>query len=329
MSNGLSAMSMRGVVLAFAAFLVPLSTSQAGGIGVLGDSYSDEYRFYAPHRSTARNWVEILAETKGVDFGPYSEESRGEPRNAGYAYNWAKSDASTEDMIASGQHEGLADQVRRGEVSIVVVFIGGNDAIHAMYAPSPSAAIKGLGRRASANVRTAVDTILAASPEVRVLIATVPDIRDLPEFRDPLNRGELERGPIDGASAELDVLNAEIRRMGREKRNRVGVLDLARITRVSNLLTPYSVVVSGRQIERARPGDEIDHLFLGDVRHLGTVGQGLFAKMFADALNARFHAGIAPLDEGEIMAFAEHVNPSLISAETTATAPAVTSARGD
>src|SRR4051812_47403442 len=43
-----------------------------GGIGVLGDSYSDEYRFYPPDRSAARNWVEILAEHRGLDFGPYA-----------------------------------------------------------------------------------------------------------------------------------------------------------------------------------------------------------------------------------------------------------------
>ena len=30
------------------------------GIGVLGDSYSDEYEFYPPDRPTARSWVEIL-----------------------------------------------------------------------------------------------------------------------------------------------------------------------------------------------------------------------------------------------------------------------------
>src|SRR5436305_2608320 len=97
-----------------------------GGIGVLGDSYSDEYRFYPPDRSTARNWVEILAGTRGLDFGPYAEESRGEPRNRGYAFNWARSDATSEDMIRTGQHTGLAAQVARGEVGIVVLFIGGN-----------------------------------------------------------------------------------------------------------------------------------------------------------------------------------------------------------
>src|SRR4051794_15479821 len=53
-------------------------------IGVLGDSYSDEYEFYPPDRSTARNWVEILSATRGLDFGPYSTVGRGEPRNRGF-----------------------------------------------------------------------------------------------------------------------------------------------------------------------------------------------------------------------------------------------------
>jgi hypothetical protein len=36
------------------------------GIGVIDDSISDEYRFYAPDRATARNWVEILASSRGL-----------------------------------------------------------------------------------------------------------------------------------------------------------------------------------------------------------------------------------------------------------------------
>ena len=54
-------------VLLAAMVLGPLRGATAGlsgGIGVLGDSYSDEYRFYPPDRSTARNWVEILTETR-------------------------------------------------------------------------------------------------------------------------------------------------------------------------------------------------------------------------------------------------------------------------
>src|SRR3954451_4652943 len=91
-----------------------------GGIGVLGDSYSDEYQSYPPDRATASNWVEILAATRGLDFGRFDDQGRGEPRNRGFAYNWARSDATTDTMIAAGQHTGLARQIARGEVRIAV-----------------------------------------------------------------------------------------------------------------------------------------------------------------------------------------------------------------
>src|SRR3954467_2966304 len=104
------------------ALLTPLAPARAGwrgGIGVLGDSYSDEYQFYPPDRTTARNWVEILSELRGLDFGPFSTSSRGEPRNQGFAYNWARSDATSDDMIAGGQLAGLSSQVAEGKVKIV------------------------------------------------------------------------------------------------------------------------------------------------------------------------------------------------------------------
>ena len=155
------------------ALLTPLTPARAGwrgGIGVLGDSYSDEYQFYPPHRSTARNWVEILAATRGLNFGRFSTRSRGEPRNQGYEYNWARSDATTDDLIVTGQHTGLAAQVARGEVNLVVVFIGGNDFINAMKTPDPAAAFQQVGPRAEANLERAVATILKAHPDVKVVM---------------------------------------------------------------------------------------------------------------------------------------------------------------
>src|SRR3954465_13189907 len=149
------------------ALLTPLATAHAGwrgGIGVLGDSYSDEYQFYTPHRSTARHWVEILATTRGFDLGRFSTESRGEPRNQGYEYNWARSDATTEDMIAEGQHTGLAAQVARGGVRRAWIFTGGHGFIHALESPDPDGALARVLPRAQANYRTALETILGAAP---------------------------------------------------------------------------------------------------------------------------------------------------------------------
>src|SRR5947209_6184164 len=53
-------------------------------VGALGDSYTDEYRFYPPDQSKARNWVEILAATHKANFGAFRTVSRGEPRDQGF-----------------------------------------------------------------------------------------------------------------------------------------------------------------------------------------------------------------------------------------------------
>src|SRR6516162_6803570 len=50
-----------------------------GPVGAVGDSYTDEYEFYPPDRTTARNWVEILHALRRVRFGPFTTQSRGEP----------------------------------------------------------------------------------------------------------------------------------------------------------------------------------------------------------------------------------------------------------
>jgi hypothetical protein len=134
-------MRMHHLRLAAAAFLlVPLASARAGspvGIGALGDSYTDEYQFYSPDRSTARNWMEILSATRGLNFGAFRTDGRDEPRNQGFEYNWARSDATTDDLIATGQHTGLAAQVARGDVQIVWIFIGGNDFIGVLKSSDP------------------------------------------------------------------------------------------------------------------------------------------------------------------------------------------------
>jgi hypothetical protein len=302
---------IRLTVLMFV-LLTQLNMARAGwrgGIGVLGDSYSDEYQFYPPHRTTARNWVEILAMTRGLNFGRFGTESRGEPRNQGYEYNWARSDATTDDLIATGQHSGLAAQVALGEVNLVVVFIGGNDFINAMKTADPVAALHEVGPRAEANLESAVATILRAHPAVNVVIITVPDIRDLPEFRVPLNAGHLPKAYSDAAAATVQRYNASIWAIATHQ-PRVAVLDFALVARVSDLIYPESVRLAGHPIVRSGPSDDPDHLFLGDVRHLGTAGQGLLASLFVDTINAKFHAGVQPLSEREILEFAATLGPT-------------------
>lgn len=266
------------------------------GIGVIGDSYSDEYAFYPPHRSRARNWVEILAAAGHLDFGTYSLVTRGEPRNEGFAHNWARSGATTSDMIAHAQHTGVAEQVARGEVALVCVFIGGNDFLEALRQPDPAAALDETPALAGANLETAVRAILDASPTVRILLATVPDLRELPELA-----GSGHDAAADGLHLALaravSRYNSHVWSLaGRD--SRIAVADLHLSTRLAQLVSPRSVHVGGRSISRAECGDGVDHVFLADRRHVGTVVQGLLARVLVAAINRHLDLAIElPTDE--------------------------------
>jgi len=301
----------RAWLMVVALALVPLTVAKAGpeslgGIGILGDSYSDEYQFYPPDRTTARNWVEILAATRGLDFGRFSAESRGEPRNQGYEFNWARSDATTYDMISAGQHTGLAYQVARGEVRLVCIFIGGNDFINALKAPVPLAALEEVLPQAMWNYRTAVETIRFADPRVRLVLATIPDIRNLPEFAAPLRDGRLPHAVADAFTAAIAQYNGQIRAIAGND-PQIALLDLDLAVKLGNLVSRDHVYLPGHKLDRLHPSNAIDHFFLADVRHPGTVGQGLLAQMFVATLNANFNAGIAPLHDYEIRRIAAAV----------------------
>ena len=182
----------------------------------------------------------------------------------------------------------------------VFVFIGGNDFIDAMSEPDPEAALREALPRALANYRLAVGTIRAADPDVRLVLATVPDIRLLPEFAGPLREGRLPVRLADACTAALGRYNAQIRAMAAGDR-RVALIDLALVARLADLVSRDYAVVAGRRLDRSRPGNSPDRFFLADRRHPGTLAQAELARMFILAVNARFGAGIEPLRDAEIL----------------------------
>jgi len=291
-------------------FCVIASTTvvQAGGIGVVGDSYSDEYQFYPPDRDQARNWVEFLAATRDLDFGSPSTSSRGEPRNQGFAFNWARSGATTDDLEKTGQVAGVVDQITRGEVDVVVMFIGGNDFIDALESADAAEALQAAIPRAITNTRQAVTTILAARSDVKLVLVTIPDLRDLPEIREAVGDGRLTNFMLQTACRATDELNATIRQIGREN-PRAAVADFDLQSRAAKAIGGDVVSVAGRKFVRASTGDDPDHFFLADGRHLGTIGQGILARLIVDTLNARFGMTIPRVGEPEILRFANDLAP--------------------
>jgi lysophospholipase L1-like esterase len=243
-----------------------------------------------------------------LNFGAFSASSRGEPRNQGFAYNWARSNATTDDLIAQGQHTGLAAQVARGEVKLVFIFIGGNDFIHALRSPDPIAKLDEVRARVARNHRLAVETILAADPGVQLIVATLPDIRTLPEFAGPIREGRLSAPLVESYSQAIRAFNLQIRLRALGQR-RMALVDLDLLTRLTTRERFKEVVVMGRRLDWWVPGNETDHLFLADGRHMGTLGHGLIAQLFIETANRSFGTGFAPLNDQEVLHFAADLAP--------------------
>src|SRR5262249_33139942 len=161
----------------------------------------DEYQFGA--RSSARNWVEQLAEYRGVNFGTFSTNSWGDIRGPGYEYNWATGSATNYDQ----QVAGLAGQVATGQVTTAAVMGG---IIPELTPGDPSTVFSYLNEVYSgtltgdalssvldANVAqrvNAMDTLTAAG-HVQLVVADYANFADSPQgrqtFTDPAGRQRL------------------------------------------------------------------------------------------------------------------------------------------
>jgi hypothetical protein len=286
-------------------------------VGALGDSYTDEYRFYPPDRSRARNWVEILSATRGVSFGRFTTKSRGNPRDQGFAFDWALEGATSNDM-ARDQLPGLAAQVGQGRVRYAWVFIGGNDYLGFLRSVAtgrvaPDQAMTALGQVESqleANFTLAVNTLLAANPSVKLVVSTLPDVSLLPLVRAAAASNLVPQALVDATGQQIQTYNTLIRATAAGN-SRVALVDLAATApRLSSAAQAGSVRFGGTTIDLARPGDGFHHFFLADGIHAGTAAQGLIAAGFIKAVDARFGAHLVPLAPRQIVRFARTIQPS-------------------
>ncbi|GAC1467841.1 MAG: hypothetical protein NVSMB9_09890 [Isosphaeraceae bacterium] len=280
-----------------------------GPIGALGDSYTDEYRNYPPDRSTARNWVEILNATRGVSFGPFSNRNLGEPRNQGFAYNWALSAATSNDMVRN-QLPGLANQVAQGRIQYAWVFIGGNDFLHvlddARSGKIPPSQLKATVIQTEAqlevNFKTAVNTLLAASPRVKVVVATLPDISLVPVAQ-AAGTSPLARALLEGVGQAIKKYNGVVRATAATS-DRVALVDLDAITQKVGSSPTGSIPFGDQTITLRTTSDDYHSFFLADGIHVGTVAQGIIAEAFAQSIDSKFGAQLFPPSPQEIIRLA-------------------------
>ena len=117
------------IVLLLAATVV--AAQPPDRLGAVGDSLTDEYA--EESYDYARSWTELLVEEAGLSFGPTAADAGqpgdtwGEPRRTGYEDNWARSGATIDDVLAAGQHTGVADGAVNRGVTHVTINIGVND----------------------------------------------------------------------------------------------------------------------------------------------------------------------------------------------------------
>lgn len=284
-----------------------------GTVGTLGDSYTDEYRFYPPDRSSARNWVEILSATHRAHFGPFTTKSRGEPRDQGFASNWARSDATSVNMLQN-QLPGLTAQVARGQVRTAWIFIGGNDFLFYLRAtavanqlgtPAALAGVDSIQLSVEEAFSGAVNTLLAANPRARLVVATVPDVSLLPVVR--------QFAGLPGAQAVLSKISNAIngydefiRATAQANPSRIALADIAGASSQVFAAGP-SGSFGGTTVNLATPGDNYHDFFVADGIHVGTIGQGVIADTFIQAVDTTFGAHIPLLSPTKIVQIARYV----------------------
>ena len=281
-------------------------------IGTIGDSYTDEYQPYRPDRATARNWVELLAVTGRADFGPYSVAGRGEPRNVGYATNWARSDAESPDAVAD-QLPGLGAQVASGRVDYAWVFIGGNDFLHygqaVLTGPTPTTeqllqGLDAVSARATVNFDTIVLGLLAANPDAKLVVATVPNLAGLPIFQ-TLRFLPTTAEAVNRVEAAVAGYNDHIRWVAGQS-DRVALADLDNGVGALAAAGLSSVPYGGTNLNLTSIGDSPSNLVLADAIHVGTIGQGLIANAVIDVLRSQFGVNVRPFAPGQVVRLARY-----------------------
>ncbi len=304
-------------------------------IGSLGDSLTDEYQFYAPDRTAAQNWVEILSQSRSgeVDFGAFTTTDRGETRNQGYAQNWARSGAQAQGPDVSGAGTTFVEQYMGGftpgapglitqaggltNVDVVTILIGGNDFVNALEQGvlhpvnnSPAEAIlinlNNAKNGIVTGVQSAITAIQTASPGKPIVLAVTPNVTDTVIFQDLTSiLPATDRALLD---AFIDQLINDIGTSFKQLEGpTVAVIDP---NEIFSRFTQQGDLIEGLFINPTVGGPVVTDLFVGDQFHPGTIAQGLLANGFMEAFAGLFpNEDLTPLSDAEIVALAQAYQP--------------------
>ena len=215
---------------------------------------------------------------------------------------------------------GLTAQVAKGQVKLAWIFIGGNDlgyfvddVASGKIAPDQvQTQLTQVATQLDKNFLTAVNTLLAANPKVRLVVSTLPDITLQPliasEFAAAGPQGQALAAAVSAATQQYNQLIISTA----NSNPRIALDDLAGLSQnlIQQAGSTGTLPYGGTTISLTTPGDNYHDFFLADGIHVGTVVQGVIADSFINAVDSKFGLKVPPLSPQSIVRFAAHVRPS-------------------
>jgi lysophospholipase L1-like esterase len=206
-------------------------------------------------------------------------------------------------MIVSGQHIGVADQIKKGEVNTVIVYIGANDYAPFITGSGYDAIYNGTLSEADSikkrndiisDIKTSLE-VLENAGDVEIILVAIPHWSN--------NFGISLAFPIPErrkyvVTAVTDT-NKAIKELAQE--HNIPVIDpndfYTKITGENN----GSIVVGGIKLERLLINNDPKNMFLDDGIHPGTVINMLFANEVISTLNSSFGKNFREFTDEEIL----------------------------
>ncbi len=281
---------------------LPTVTKEAGSLGglaIMGDSTQDEYA--APENARpAINWVEHLARS-GLPVGQWG--SWGGSRRTGYEFNWARSGAVSYNAVHD-QAPGVAEALRSGRVSHVLIQIGINDLDRISQAIYLGTIDYGALDATAAGVTEAARIVAEAAPG-RVMLAPIQDYLALDLVPNPQHAALTDPAGLARMAQALTYLNARIHAQAPP-----GVVwfdfNAAMAQRVAQVRASDTLVLAGQVVQiRVRGSGPLNSYINDPYMHPETAISGLFAQVWMEEMNAAWGLSLPTLTDAEIMTRAQ------------------------
>ncbi len=297
--------------------LEPRLALAIAGLGVAGDSWSDEYAIET--YSYAQNWVELLRTQRGVDVGPdVNFPGPNDPgwdffeyRRTGTAFNYAFKDTLAIELLQQGigQDFNVLNLYDNGDVSHSVLMIGNSD-----FAPGGEKFTRIASTNPADNpwsdlevqlelntVKQFIDIAMAswAQRPMDYLVTTIPDPTLTPQGRTLFDAAGRAR-----VTAAVDSVNVAIRASA--AKYHYPVVDLAALATTllgtpTNLATQRTI---GGNVFTVSAGAPKTHLFVegGVLPH--TIFNAYVANAIIEGFNVAYDESLPLFTEQQIVALA-------------------------